>query len=224
MKYLLFISFLICTCNELHSQVRLPRLVSDSMVLQRGKKIKIWGWASPAEEIKIRIAGQQHKVRANTQGKWMVTLSPLRAGGPYEMDIAASNKIVLRDIMVGEVWICSGQSNMEISMERVKDKYPEEMNAGNPYIRQFNVATRFEFDRPLDDLASGRWETFTPGQIRGFTAVGYFFAKALYEKYKIPIGLIESASGGAPAEAWLSEDALAQFPTQLTTAMRYRNK
>jgi sialate O-acetylesterase len=112
---------------------------------------------------------------------------------------------------------------MELSMERVKDKYPGELKTVNPFIRQFTVTTRHEFQTPLEDFASGNWMTVSPKNIFTFTAVGYFFAKSLYEKYKVPIGLIRSAVGGSPAEAWLSEDALQQFPTWHAVAMKYKN-
>ncbi|HEX2628358.1 MAG TPA: sialate O-acetylesterase [Chitinophagaceae bacterium] len=206
-----------------HSQVKLPRLISDSMILQRDIKLNIWGWAAAQEKVSIGFQNKKYTAITDNNGKWLVQLPAMKAGGPYTMTIDASNHIEIKDILIGDVWVCSGQSNMELSMERVKDKYPAELKEVNPFIRQFTVTTRHEFQTPLGDFASGNWMTVAPKNIYTFTAVGYFFAKSLYEKYKIPIGLIRSAVGGSPAEAWMSEDALLQFPNWHAVAMKYKN-
>jgi sialate O-acetylesterase len=207
------------------AQVRLPRLVSDSMILQRDTRVNIWGWASPGEKIVINFNQKKYSTTAGSDGKWSVAMPSMKAGGPYDMQINAGNAITLKGILIGDVWVCSGQSNMELSLERVKDKYPAVIaSATNPQIRQFIVSTRAEFNTPLDDLAAGKWETANPQSILRFTAVGYFFAKELYERYKVPIGLIRSAVGGSPAEAWLSEDALQQFPHHLAKMKRFQTK
>src|SRR5213595_3061896 len=121
MKYkkinFLFVLFLLLTLGSIHAQIRLPRLVRDSMVLQRDAKVNIWGWASNGEKIAIRFAGKKYKTTAGADGKWLVTLSPMKAGGPYTMDIDAVNHISLKDILIGDVWICSGQSNMVHQMK-----------------------------------------------------------------------------------------------------------
>ncbi len=205
-------------------QVKLPRLVSDSMVLQRDTKIKIWGWASAGEQISIHFKDKKYTTVAASGGKWAIILPPAKAGGPYDMEIDASNHITVKNILIGDVWICSGQSNMELSMERLKDKYPAIVaTAINPEIRQFIVATRFDFHSPREDLSSGNWQSVNHRSIFVFTGVGYFFASALYEKYHVPIGLIRSAAGGAPAEAWLSESTLKEFPVYLATLQRFKS-
>ncbi len=204
--------------------VKLPRLVSDGMVLQRGDSTKIWGWADPGEEITIDFKEQTYKTIACENGEWAVTLSELSAGGPYSMTINAENHISLKNIMIGDVWVCSGQSNMELTMDRAKYKYPEVIvQSKNPAIRQFLVPDKYNFKEPQQDLSSGRWESANPKTILGFTAVGYFFAKELNEKYNVPVGLINAALGGSPAEAWLSEDALKQFPHYIQTANKYKD-
>src|SRR5690606_26177600 len=115
--------------------------------------------------------------------------------------------------LFGDVWICSGQSNMELTMERVKEKYAQIIaSCENPYIRQFNVPDQYDFEKPHTDLEGGNWQKATPENIMGFSAVAYFFARELYEKYNVPVGLILSALGGSPVEAWMSEDALRRFP------------
>jgi sialate O-acetylesterase len=206
------------------SQIRLPRLVSDSMILQRDKKIKIWGWAAIGEKIAINFNNRKYNTAADSSGRWAIMLPSMKAGGPYMMEVVASNHITLKNILIGDVWVCSGQSNMELPMDRLKDRYPDVIAAAvNPNIRQFNVSTRFNFQSAQEDFATGNWETATPRSVLHFTAVGYFFAKALYEKNHVPVGLIKSAVGGSPAEAWLSEDALKEFPIYLATAQKFKN-
>jgi len=205
-------------------KVRLPRLISDGMVLQRGYSTQIWGWASAGEKVTINFNDKTYSAKTGTDCKWAVTLSELNAGGPYSMEIAGSNRIILKDILIGEVWVCSGQSNMDLTMARVEERYADVIaNSNNPAIRRFFVSKRYDFNTPQQDLESGSWESANPETIRSFTATGYFFAKALYEKYKVPIGLIHASVGGSPAEAWLSEDALKEFPTHLETAEKFKD-
>jgi sialate O-acetylesterase len=205
-------------------QVRLPLLVSDGMVLQRDANVKVWGWAEAGEKVTINFNGKTYSATAGTDGKWAVILPALKAGGPYDMEINASNHITLKNILIGDVWVCSGQSNMELTMDRVKYKYPDVIaNCENPNIRQFEVPDRYVFEAPQQDLESGRWESANPQTVLNFTAVGYFFAKDLYEKYNVPIGLINTSLGGSPAQAWMSEDALKAFPAYLQTAERYKD-
>ncbi|MGA2092613.1 MAG: sialate O-acetylesterase [Sedimentisphaerales bacterium] len=204
--------------------VKLPLLVSDGMVLQRDANVKVWGWADANEKVAVSFNGHTIDTSAGADGKWAVTLSDLKAGGPYVMDINASNHIVLKDVMVGEVWVCSGQSNMELPMNRVKYKYPDVIaKAENTNIRSFNVPRKYDFYKPQDDLKSGKWVSANPKSVLDFTAVGYFFARELNEKYNVPIGLINSSLGGSPAEAWMSEDALKAFPAYLQTAEKFKD-
>ena len=218
------VSFIYSLFQSSFAQVKLPRLISDSMILQRDIKVHIWGWASADEKIRIDFHDKTYTTTTGKEGKWMITLSPMEAGGPYDMHLTASNNITIKNILIGDIWVCSGQSNMELPIERLKDKYPDVIAAANnPNIRQFNVSTRYEFKSPREDLLSGSWETATPVSALHFTAIGYFFAKTLYEKYHVPIGLIKSAVGGSPAEAWLSEDALKEFPAYLQTVEKLKN-
>jgi sialate O-acetylesterase len=194
------------------------------MVLQRDTDVKIWGWASAGEKVTINFNDKTYNAVADTDGKWSILLSALKSGGPYDMEINAANHITVKNILIGDVWICSGQSNMELSMDRVKDKYPDVIaNSENPSIRQFIVPDKYNFNAPQDDLESGRWVSANPGTILNFTAVGYFFAKELFEKYNVPIGLINASLGGSPAQAWMSEDALKAFPEYLATTEKYKD-
>jgi sialate O-acetylesterase len=216
--------YVLLICQAAFCNVRLPRLVSDGMVLQRDAAVKIWGWADKGENVTINFNGKTYTAVTGSDGKWMATLSPSKAGGPYNMEIKAANLITLKNILIGDVWVCSGQSNMELTMERVKDKYPQEIaNSDNNSIRQFEVPDKYYFDAPRDDLESGAWEPANPKTIFNFTAIGYFFAKELFAKYHVPIGLINASLGGSPAQAWMSEDALKQYPEYLETAKKLKD-
>jgi sialate O-acetylesterase len=216
--------YVLLICHTAFCQVRLPLLVSDGMVLQRDAQIKVWGWADAGEKVTLDFNGKTTSATAGTDGKWMVSLEALKAGGPYVMEIKADNHITLTNILIGDVWICSGQSNMELPMARVKDKYPDVIAAcDNDQIRQFLVPDRYNFKSPQEDFESGNWVAANPKSVLDFTAVGYFFAKALYEKYHVPIGLINTSLGGSPAQAWLSEDALKAFPNYLEIAEKYKD-
>jgi sialate O-acetylesterase len=208
------ISITIIFCNISYGEIRLPRLVRDSMILQRDTKVKIWGWASPKEKIKIDFLKKKYKTVADAKGNWMVELSPMEAGGPYTMKIDAKNHIVLNDILIGDVWFCSGQSNMVHQMKLHSVKYPDEIaNANYPEIRQFWIPAMTDLEGPRNDLPTGYWKSANPGNVLDFSAVAYFFAKDLYEKYHVPIGIINASVGGTPIEAWSSEEGLKEFPS-----------
>lgn len=208
------ISITIIFCNISYGEIRLPRLVRDSTILQRDTKVKIWGWASPGEKITIDFLKKKYKTVADARGNWMVELSPMKAGGPYTMKIDAKNHIVLNDILIGDVWFCSGQSNMVHQMRLHSVKYPDEIaNANYPEIRQFWIPTMTDLEGPRNDLPTGYWKSANPENVLDFSAVAYFFAKDLYEKYHVPIGIINASVGGTPIEAWSSEDGLKEFPS-----------
>ena len=212
----LFLSFLVV--GPSFSQVRLPKIIQDSMILQRDAKIKIWGWAAKDEKVNISFNGKKYKAKAGADGKWTTLLPAMKAGGPYTMDISASNKISLKDILIGDVWLVSGQSNMEYQLGYDDATYAKEMEEVNyPQIRQFKVPNRPVLDGPKDDLTAGSWKWANPKDIRAFSAVAYFFAKKLYENYHIPIGIINSSVGGTPLEAWTSEEGLKDFPAIIST-------
>ena len=200
-------------------QVRLPRLVSDGMVLQREKPVNVWGWASPGEKVKLTINSQTFETITTADGKWKIVLSAQKAGGPFEIEITASNTIKLKNILFGDVWLCSGQSNMELPMSRVAVLYRKEIESStNPNIRLFQVPVRWNYNNLQEDISGGKWEESNPQNILKYTAVGYFFARDLYEKYKIPVGIIQCAAGGSSAESWISEESLKAFPEQYQIA------
>ncbi len=211
-------------CQHVHAQVKLPRLISDGMVMQRDAEVRVWGWAAEGEKVTVHFNNKIYQAITDATGKWFVTLPSMKAGGPYIMTIEASNTVVVKDILIGDVWICSGQSNMALPMERVKERYADVIaKAENPAIRNFFLSTQYEFKKLRDDVPSGSWEPATPASVLKFGATAYFFAKAIYEKYRIPIGLINASVGGSPADAWLSPEALKKFPEQMKEAERFKN-
>ncbi|ALW87428.1 9-O-acetylesterase [Hymenobacter sedentarius] len=194
------------------------------MVLQRDANVNVWGWAAPQEAVSVTFLSKTHRTTTGADGKWSIKLPRLKAGGPFEMTIAASNKLVIKNILVGDVWLCSGQSNMETPMSRLRDKYPEVIaQATNPRIRQFDVPLTYAFDKPRADFTGGKWMEANPQTVLQFSGVAYFFAKEINAKYQVPVGIIKDAVGGSPAEAWLSGDALKQFPTYEQQAAKYKD-
>ncbi len=221
---LLLINFLVIFLITSHGQLRLPKLVSDGMVLQRGTVVNIWGWAEPGKTVQINFLNGTYKTTAGKEGEWQVTLPELKAGGPHTMHIVSSDTIVLNNILIGEVWVASGQSQMDMDMNRVSPLYEEEIRqAGNENIRYFAVPTAYDFNSPQKDLPSGKWESIRQDNILGVSAIAYFFADELWKKYQVPVGIIRSSLGGSPAEAWMSEEALKAFPEHLQEAQKFRD-
>jgi sialate O-acetylesterase len=189
-----------------NANVRMPLLFSDGMVLQRNKPIPVWGWADANEKIEISFNKQTKSIIADKNGKWMVKLDSEKAGGPFELTVTGSNKIVITNVLVGEVWICSGQSNMEFQMYKTMNAKAEIEDSNYPMIRHFGVAQDLS-GSPKEDLKAGKWAVCSKETISDFTAVGYFFAKKLYTELKIPIGIINTSWGGTCVETWTSREA-----------------
>lgn len=218
---LLFVLFLMISSSAL-ANVTLPNIFGDNMVLQRNSEVKIWGWANPKEEIKL-VSGwnnQEYKAVTNNQAKWELTIKTPQAGGPYTISIKGYNEVLLKNILIGEVWICSGQSNMEMSASWGIDNGGEEVkNAANPNIRFFTVL-KSTASNPQNNVL-GNWTESTPETMKYFSAVGYFFAKRLREDLKnVPIGLISSSWGGTPAEIWMPEEVVQNDPVVLENAKK----
>lgn len=222
-KYLLILLFVLIH-NLLLSQVRLPRIISDGMVIQRDSKVKIWGWASPEEKILIIFNNKSYKTKADKNGQWKILLDKMKAGGPYEMIIKSKNEIKIKDILIGDVWLCSGQSNMELPMKRVSPIYENEIReSNNNFIRQFVVPQKYDFNEQKVDLEYGNWKSSNPDNVLDFSAVGYFFANELFKENGVPIGLINASLGGSPIESWMSEDALKKFPSSYEELQKFKD-
>ena len=220
----LFLLLSVWLARPAAAQVRLPRLVSDGMVLQRDADVAVWGWARPGEVVAVSFLGKNYRATTGPAGQWRVQLPRLQPGGPFEMNIAASNQLTIKNILVGDVWLCSGQSNMETPMSRLRDKFPDVIaQATNPNIRQFEVPLAYAFQRPRADVTGGKWTAADPQTVLQFSGVAYFFAKEINAKYHVPVGIIKDAVGGSPAEAWLSADALRQFPSYEQQGARYKD-
>jgi sialate O-acetylesterase len=191
------------------ANITLPKIFGDNMVLQRNKPISIWGWAAAGEKITIQFNKQTKSAVADAKGKWQAMLSPENAGGPFQLSVKGNNEVTVQNILVGEVWICSGQSNMEMPIEGWGkiNNYRQEIAAANyPQIRHFKVpntvSTKLE-----DDISGGEWKVCSSSTAGDFSATAYFFARKLYDKLKVPIGLINTSWGGTQSEAWTSEQA-----------------
>ena len=190
----------------LFANVRLPKIFNDNMVLQRDHSIPVWGWADSKEKITVRFNQQTRVVTADKSGKWKIEFSAQSAGGPFQLTITAKNSITLNNILVGDVWVCSGQSNMEFNLKNSSDAKNEIIHANYPQIRQFEVP-RVVALQSKDDLTGGDWKLCDPTTAGNFTAVGYYFAKVLNADLNVPIGLINTSWGGTHSETWTSRNA-----------------
>ncbi len=204
------------------AKVKLPALVSDGMVLQREQRVKIWGWADAGEHVVVTFKNQTYRTVAPVDGEWSLTLPKMKAGGPYTMTVTGENKIIIADILIGDVWLCSGQSNMAFKMDRVKERYADAVaTSSNRNIRQFLVQPSWSFSLHRDVESEG-WKQADPQTILDFTAVGYFFVRAIFEETQVPIGVINASYSATVAEAWISEEGLSNFPKYVADANKYK--
>lgn len=207
MKKLIFTLGVFCIFFTARADVSLPEIISDNMVLQRNEPVRIWGWGDKNEHVTVEFNSQKKSVKTNKEGQWELFLDPMQAGGPFEMQISGKNDIALSNILIGEVWICSGQSNMEWPMSKVNNSEEEISNAKFSQIRILDVPHNLQF-KPVNDIPETSWSEVSPESIKSFSAVGYFFGKNLYENINVPIGLIESSWGGTVVETWTSLEAI----------------
>ena len=221
--FLLLATVLLC-CVTAQAQVKLPQLVRDSMILQRDVPVNIWGWAAANEKVQVTFNNKNYRTKADNSGNWKIQLPPTKAGGPYTIAVSGKNTITLKEILFGDVWFCSGQSNMVHQMNIHDVRYAKEIAAANyPQIRQFWVATLTSLQGPKNDLPGGYWKAAVGEDIRPFSAVAYFFAKNLFEKYHIPVGIINASVGGTPIEAWTSEEGLKDFAALQATIQKNKD-
>ena len=189
------------------AEVRLPHVFGSHMVLQRRQPVPVWGWADPGEPVMVTLNNQTQKTKAGKDGQWRVTLDPMEAGGPYRMVVQGKkNTVTFEDVLTGEVWVCSGQSNMEFTLKQAANAKTEIPTANHPNIRQLLVKKDISLS-PKADM-EGDWQVCTPETAPNFTAVGYFFAKKLRQDLNVPIGLINTSWGGTHSETWTSREAM----------------
>lgn len=188
------------------ADVKLPSIFGDHMVLQQKQKDKVWGWADPGEEVTVKVADQSKSAKADDKGKWSVTLDPLSAGGPHTLTVVGKNTVKFEDVLVGEVWLCAGQSNMQMDVAGSNDADLEALTAKFPKVRLITVPL-IGTQEPRDDF-QGKWEACTPQSAAHFSAVGFFFGRQLHQTLGVPVGLIDDSWGGSAAEAWVRRDLL----------------
>ena len=202
------------------AQLRLSRLVGDHMVLQRDVAVPVWGWARVGDTVRVAFGGSSYDAVANPDGAWRVTLPAMPAGGPHEMTVAAGgSRLRVRDILVGDVWVASGQSNMEWPVAEARDAAREIAAAGDTRVRHVKVPQSWAA-QPEDSLAGGEWTVADPAHVGAFSAVGYFFARDLRRHVDVPIGILNTSWGGSRIEPWMSREALRLDPAALDEVMR----
>ena len=205
----IFLFILLFISQLTFAQLKVARLFSDHVVLQRQKPIPVWGWATAKDKITVTLAAQTQTAIADANGKWALKFNPLEAGGPHVMSVSdKSNSLKINDILIGEVWLCSGQSNMEWSVKQADNYLKEKKNANFPQIRHFYVEHEVTMT-PEIDLKSGEWKVASEETVGDFTAVGFFFAREIYQKLNIPVGLLHASWGGSQVEGWISKEGMA---------------
>ena len=210
---------------KLMSSLEVSPLIGSGMVLQHGVSVPVWGKAAPGTRISVRFLGKTYRAKTGLDGGWRIFLDSQPCGGPYEITVSApGEKKLFRDVCFGDVWICSGQSNMEMPMRRLRDDFPEEWEPPiNPLIRQFKVPQEWDFSGPRKDLSDGHWTVASAETLDEFSGTAWFFARAMFKNRNTPIGLVNAAWGGTLVEAWMSQDALAAFPEKIALSGKYAN-
>jgi sialate O-acetylesterase len=205
-----------------HAQITLPKVFGDSMVLQRGIKIPVWGNSPPGALVVAKLGNVQATAKADQQGKWQLKFPVFKEGGPYMLEVVESgkpdSKIKLKGILIGDVWLASGQSNMEWQVQQAKDASEEIANAKYPKIR-FLIVEHSKQVKPQADIFAGKWKVCDAANVKDFSAVAYYFARKIHHDQKVPVGVIQSTWGGTPIEAWTSREMLLTSPITRARAL-----
>ena len=205
------------------AEIALPYLISDGMVVQRNEPVKLWGTGEPGEKVTAKLSAHKktYETQVNSEGKWELLTDVLPAGGPYQ--IIVNNKKI-DNVLSGDVFLCSGQSNMELPVNRVTDMFADEVKTyENPNIRQFLVPQVTSFHGPLENTGEARWKECTSDNVMNFSALAYFFAKQLYSVTNVPVGIINASWGGTPVEAWISEPTMQRWPEKVDEKKIYED-
>ncbi|MBQ3875057.1 MAG: sialate O-acetylesterase, partial [Bacteroidaceae bacterium] len=193
-----------------NATVRLPKIFSDNMVIQRNAEIRIWGWADPKENVFIALNGKKVKTIASESGEWEISLPAMKAGGPYTLLV---NDIKINNILIGDVYLCSGQSNMELPMRRTADLYKKDMDSiVNTNVRYVKIPLTFNFKEPQNDFKACDWKELNPKNAPEMSALCYYLGMNINISENIPVGIVNSSVGGSPIEAWMHYDALENYP------------
>ena len=213
-KILLALTIMFIFSTNMFAKIILPSVFADNMVLQQNSDVAIWGWSDPGETVKIVTSWNSKdtvKVKADNAAAWKTTIRTIGAGGPHSIQILGNNGVTLNNVMLGEVWVCSGQSNMEMSVNwKLINGEEEAAKANNPNIRIFHVQ-KIGAEYP-QQTCNATWTLCTPETMRATSAVGYFFGRELQQKLNVPIGIIVSAWGGTPAEVWIEKSRIENNP------------
>jgi len=214
--------FTILNVSLSNADVRLPAVIGDNMVVQQNEKVPLWGWADPGENIHVQGSWQRTRIstQADEKGRWRVRLKTPKAGGPHTISIRGKNTVVLRNVLAGEVWLCSGQSNMGFTVQRGSDAKNDIAAANFPEIRLFQVAKQYAAEPQMD--CTGTWQACDSSTVKNFSAVAYFFGRELYRMLKVPVGLIHSSWGGMPAESWTRREILEKDPELGTVFLKWK--
>ncbi len=204
------------------ADINVADIFSDNMVLQRNINVKVWGSAEPGEKVLLSFKGQKLKTKADRRGEWSLLLKPMQAGGPYEMTISGKNEVVLKNILIGDVWICSGQSNMQWPVSKTNNAEQEIKDANYPNIRLFEVP-RTVSNVPVDNIPFAKWKVCSPETVKNFSAVGYYFGRDLQKEIDVPIGLIHTSWGGTCVETWTSKASITKLPKYENFGVRIDN-
>ena len=249
-KTFILLCVLVCYVTYSYAEIRLPQIFQNGMVLQRGMPIPVWGWADPQENVVVTLNKKTCTATADANGYWRVDLPAMKAGGPYTLEVRSkmeegreinneqltinnSNnfqlstfnfQLIITNVMIGDVWLCSGQSNMETTLERVSPQYPEELDDSNSMVRLFHVPYQTDTHGPSPDLRQAEWKTLNRENAWKFSAIGYFLGKQLQREKGVAQGIIESAWGGTPVEAWIAADTLAlHYPAMYLQTQLFQN-
>ncbi|GAB3573655.1 sialate O-acetylesterase [Spirosoma luteolum] len=219
---LVWLTLLLPTATR--AQLRLPTLISDGMVLQRDKPLRLWGWDKAGTPVSVRMGSKTYRGKTDAQGQWRITLPPQPAGGPYTLTITGTTQRTLTDVLLGDVWFCSGQSNMVHQLNIHDVTYARDIAEANyPQIRQYWVPTLTSLQGPQTDVPNAQWKKAVGEEVRPFSAVAFFMARQLYDRYRVPIGIINASVGGTPIEAWISEAGFTGMPAQQAIIARNRD-
>ena len=222
MKKVIFILFALVVAFVAEAKVVLPQLFQSGMVLQRGKALPVWGKADAGETVAVTFKKKTYETVADADGRWSLTLPKQKAGGPFELKV---NDIVISDVLIGDVWLCSGQSNIDVTIERVYPQYTTEIdNYSNDEIRLFRVQTDTDTHGPKWDIKKTKWVTANKENAWLFSAVGYFLGREMHKKNGVPQGIIVNSLGGTPIQAWLSADSLSRhYPNDYRQTQFYQD-
>ncbi len=225
LKAIVLILIWVSSTQRTNAEVTVAKIFSPGVILQRDTAVFVWGWGDPGEKTKIQIGDRKYETQTDEKGNWKIAIGPFSAGGPYDLIVRGKNEIIIPNVMFGEVWLCSGQSNMQFTLRMLGKNVEDIIGVNNDQIRLFQTELDIDY-LAKSDLKGGIWKMASSENVPDFSAVAYFFGKLLYDSLKVPIGLISTNLGATTIETWMSSNSLKQFPQfqELTAKIETRNK